>query len=152
EEVEYKYNYRVFIKSKNRTSLLAKYYTAKVSIVDELLSKFHINIETLIRNKLVDPNDYRIVFKSKKATEASTQLVNTQDFKKFQADYQKYKSKNINIAFFITFIKSNLKQKINKLEPDNNSDNYIITNLKNKNSISKTSNLSLLELLLQKMF
>ncbi|CAG8729835.1 6697_t:CDS:2 [Dentiscutata erythropus] len=90
----------------------------------------------------VDPNNYCISFKSKKAAEAGTQLVNIQDFKNFQVDYQKYKSKNINMAFFITFIKSNLKRKIDELELDNNSDNDIVTNLRNKNSIPKTSNLS----------
>ncbi|CAG8545150.1 26631_t:CDS:2, partial [Dentiscutata erythropus] len=121
-----------------------------ISTVDELLSEIHINIETLMGNKLVDPNDYHIAFKSEKAAGVSTQLVDIQDFKKFQANYQKYKSKNINMAFFITFIKSNLKRKIDELEPDNNSDNDIVSDSRNKNSIPKTSNLSSLELSIAK--
>ncbi|CAG8535525.1 19511_t:CDS:2 [Dentiscutata erythropus] len=99
EEVEYEYNYSVFIKSENRTSLPAKWYIAKVSTVDKLLSKIHINIETLMGNKLVDPNDYRIAFKSEKAAGA---------------------------------------------------DNNIVSDSRNKNSISKTSNLSSLELSIAK--
>ncbi|CAG8730715.1 7774_t:CDS:2, partial [Racocetra fulgida] len=143
EEVEYEYTYGIFIKSENRVSLPAKWYIAKVSTVDELVSEIHINIETLIGKRPIDPNNYRIVFKSKKAAGAGTQLVDTQDFKKFQSDYQKYRSKNINMAFFITFVSSSLKRK--DLESDNNSDNDFIANLKTKNSIPKTLNLSSIE-------
>ncbi|CAG8605993.1 24701_t:CDS:2 [Dentiscutata erythropus] len=106
EEVEYEYNYGVFIKFENGTSLPAKWYTAKVSMVDELLSEIHINIETLMGKKPVDPNDYHIAFKSEKAAGAGTQL---------------------------------------DREPNNNSDDDIVTDLRNKNSIPKTSNLSSLE-------
>ncbi|CAG8540734.1 44987_t:CDS:2, partial [Gigaspora margarita] len=82
------------------------------------------------------------------AARAGTQLVDTQDFKKFQLDYQKYKSKNINIAIFIAFISSSLKRKVNS---NNNLDNNIIAASKNKNSISKASNLSLIESSIKKM-
>ncbi|CAG8691219.1 16665_t:CDS:2, partial [Racocetra fulgida] len=143
EEVEYEYTYGIFIKLENGVSLPAKWYTAKVSTVDELVSEIHINIETLIGKRPIDPNNYRIVFKSKKAAGAGTQLVDTQDFKKFQSDYQKYRSKNINMAFFITFVSSSLKRK--DLESDNNSDDDFIANLKTKNSIPKTLNPSSIE-------
>lgn len=109
EEIEYEYTYGVFIKLENRTSLPAKWYTTKVSTVDELLLEIHINVETLMNKIPIEPNNYRIAFKSEKAIGAGTQLVDIQDFKKFQTDYQKYKSKGINMALFITFIKLNLK-------------------------------------------
>ncbi|RIB05983.1 hypothetical protein C2G38_2253491 [Gigaspora rosea] len=57
EDIEYKYNYRIFIKLENGTFLLAKWYTSKVSAVDELLSEIHTNIVILMKNQLNQPDD-----------------------------------------------------------------------------------------------
>ncbi|RIB04034.1 hypothetical protein C2G38_2048775 [Gigaspora rosea] len=150
KDIEYEYNYGIFIKLENGTSLLAKWYTSKVSAVDELLSEIYTNIETLIK-KPIEPSNYRIAFKSEKVTGAGTQLEGAQDFGKFQTDYRKYTLKNINMAFFIAFINSSLKQKINELEPDNdNSDIDTIIDPKNKNYIPNVSNLSSIETLMAK--
>ncbi|CAG8820119.1 6877_t:CDS:2, partial [Gigaspora margarita] len=71
-----------------------------------------------------------------------------QNFKKFQNDYWKYASKNINMAFFITFISSSLKRKIN---PDDDNPEYdTIIDPKNKNCIPKVSSLSSTESLIAK--
>ncbi|CAG8854853.1 7111_t:CDS:1, partial [Gigaspora margarita] len=51
EDIEYEYNYGIFIKLENGTSLPAKWYTTKISAVDELLSEIHINVETLMKKK-----------------------------------------------------------------------------------------------------
>ncbi|RIB11053.1 hypothetical protein C2G38_2204425 [Gigaspora rosea] len=91
DEIEFEYTYGVFIKLESGTSLPAKWYTTKVSTVDELLLEIHLNVETFMSKTPIEPNDYCIAFKSEKAAEVGTQLVDTQDFKKFQADYQKYK-------------------------------------------------------------
>ncbi|CAG8829126.1 418_t:CDS:1, partial [Dentiscutata erythropus] len=96
EDVEHEYNYGVFIKLENGISLPAKWYMAKVSAVDELLSEIHSNIEILIK-KSIKASDYRVAFKSEKGTRAGTQLVDAQDFKKFQMDYTKYSLKNVSM-------------------------------------------------------
>lgn len=113
EDIEHEYNYGVFIKLENGTSLPAKWYMVKVSAVDELLSEIHSNVETLMRKKSIEASDYRVAFRPEKGTGAGTQLVDAQDFKKFQLDYNKYSLRNISMVFLITFIStsSNLKRK-----------------------------------------
>ncbi|CAG8561814.1 3252_t:CDS:2 [Racocetra fulgida] len=74
EDVEHEYNYGVFIKLENGTSLPAKWYTVKVSAVDELLSEIHTNVETLTRTKSIEASNYRIAFKPEKATGADNDL------------------------------------------------------------------------------
>ncbi|CAG8845537.1 38448_t:CDS:1, partial [Gigaspora margarita] len=68
----------------NGTTIFAKWYTTKVSTIDELLSKLYINIKTLTTIK---SSNYLVTFKYKKATGPGTQLVDDHDFKKFQANY-----------------------------------------------------------------
>ncbi|CAG8518832.1 17717_t:CDS:1, partial [Gigaspora margarita] len=87
EKKEYEYNYGIFIKLKNGTALPAKWYTSKIFTVDELLSEIYQNIEVLTKRNPIELGNYRVAFKSEKATEAGTQLVDDHDFKKFQADY-----------------------------------------------------------------
>ncbi|RIB22579.1 hypothetical protein C2G38_2173660 [Gigaspora rosea] len=110
---EYEYNYGIFIKIENSTAFPAKWYTSKIFTVDELLSEIHQNIEVLTKRNPIEPG----------------------------TDYWKYTSKNINMAFFITFISSTSKQSITNLELNDALDNDININFKNNNSIPKTSNL-----------
>ncbi|CAG8702248.1 16434_t:CDS:2 [Cetraspora pellucida] len=143
KDVEHEYNYGVFIKLENVISLPAKWYTVKVSAVDELLSEIHSNIETLIK-KSIEASDYRVAFKPEKGAGAGTQLMDAQDFKKFQMDYNKYTLKNISMVFLITFIGTSLnltRKKIQHVSEDNSNEDFTTT-FKNKNRIPKTSNLS----------
>ncbi|CAG8560192.1 25031_t:CDS:2 [Dentiscutata erythropus] len=136
-EIEFEYTYGVFIKLENGMSLPAKWYTTKVFTVDELLLEIHLNVETLTGKSPIEPNNYRVAFKSEKAAGVGTQLVDTQDFKNLNLI-----TKNINLkAFFITF-NPNIKRKLNDLGSDNSSDDEIIKYSRNKNSIPKTSSLS----------
>ncbi|CAG8806876.1 958_t:CDS:2, partial [Cetraspora pellucida] len=60
-------NKEIFIKLKNEIPLLAKWFIAKVSAVDELLSEIYINVKTLIKTKPIKLTNYCIAFKFEKA-------------------------------------------------------------------------------------
>ncbi|CAG8466363.1 24068_t:CDS:2 [Cetraspora pellucida] len=81
DDSEYEYNYGIFIKLENGTTLPAKWYSSRISTVDELLSEIHINIETLTKRKSIESSDYHIAFKPEKATGAVTQLVDNHSVK-----------------------------------------------------------------------
>ncbi|CAG8718346.1 7205_t:CDS:1, partial [Racocetra fulgida] len=74
DDNEYEYNYGIFIKLENGTTLPAKWYTSRISTVDKLLLDIHINIEALTKRKPIESSNYRVAFKPEKATGAGTQL------------------------------------------------------------------------------
>ncbi|CAG8764830.1 21271_t:CDS:2 [Cetraspora pellucida] len=146
ENNNYEIHYRVFIKLDGKFQP-AKWYTIIVLEVDKFLVEIYTNVITLTKNKIIKAYDYHVSFKAEKALGVETQLVDVQDFQKFCSDYQKFFATKKNIGIFITINsqtlnKTKCKKKNNSFETEiNTSEDNVSKIYKNKNKVSKISNL-----------
>ncbi|RIB22499.1 hypothetical protein C2G38_2173797 [Gigaspora rosea] len=74
DDREYEYNYGIIIKLANGTTIPTKWYTTKVSTIDELLSELYINVKTLTKRRSIESSNYQVTFKPEKATGAASNL------------------------------------------------------------------------------
>ena len=75
-----------------------------ISELDEFLLAIQNNITTFLKDEDINANDYNVSFKSEKAQEAGTLLVDMYDFENFQSEYGPFAIEKGETAKKIKFI------------------------------------------------